>query len=347
MSPSPTGPRLRDALLALYPLGLVCLTLVALVAPQRSGALALTQVFAHYLFVPALLLLPLALWRGMVLLRLALVAAAASFLLVYAPALPLAPPAAQPGEQPLRVLSWNVFVGGVSSAGIREAVLAHDPDLVMLQELIWQDLADDAELAARYPYQLLRPGQTAPSLAILSRYPIVEAGVPELPGRAWDMERIVWARLDLGGRSVTVINAHPIPPRTFARGCSLVRCYNSGPRDLQIAQIRAFAAELGRRTGDPLILAGDMNVTEREQAYFDLAAGLTDLHRAAGTGFGASWRPDQLPLPGGLIRIDYIFVGEGARPLALTTDCTRRGSDHCLLVGELAVTGDPAVAAED
>lgn len=340
MPPTPPrpAPRRRDAALALYPLALVGLTLLALASPRRDGAVALAQVFAHFLFAPALLLLPLALARGMFLLRIALAAAAAVFLLVYPPALNLAAPPAAPD---LRVLSWNVFVGGVSPGELRAAVAEHDPDVVLLQELLWDEIAGDPELAARYPHQLLRPGETAPSLAILSRHPIVASGVPELPGEGWDMERIVWARIDLGGRTVTVVNAHPIPPRTFEGGCSPLSCYNRGPRDAQIAQMRAFADELRRQTGDPLVLAGDMNVTEREEAYFELAAGLQDLHRAAGSGFGASWRPGALGLPAGLLRIDYIFATPGLRPLGLTTDCALRGSDHCLLLGDLALTGAP------
>ncbi len=333
-------PRALDVALAAYPLGLMGLTLLALAAPQRSGALALSQVFAHFLFAPALLLVPLALRRDMFLLRTALAAAAATFLLVYPPALNLGAPQA-PDAPRLRILSWNVFVGGVSAGALRDAIVAHEPDVVLLQELLWEDVAGDPELAARYPHQLLRPEQTAPSLAILSRHPIVEAGVPTLPGGAWDMERLVWARLDLGGRTVTVVNAHPIPPRTFSDDCSPLRCYNTGPRDAQIAQIRAFVGELGRRTGDPILLAGDMNVTEREQAYLDLSAGLADLHRAVGAGFGASWRPAWLAVPTGLLRIDYILAGGGLRPLALTTDCEPRGSDHCLLVGEVALEGAP------
>lgn len=299
--------------------------------------MALAQVLAHFLFAPALLLLPLALRPGMFLLRLALAAAAAVFLVVYPPALRIAPPAAPAAAPRLTLLSWNVFVGGVSPGALREALAAHSPDVVLLQELIWEEVADDPALAAAYPYQLLRPAESAPSLAILSRYPILASGVPELPGDEWDMERIVWARLDLGGQAVTVVNAHPIPPRIGGAGCPPLRCYNSGPRDAQIAQMRAFAEDLRRRTGDPLILAGDMNVTEREEAYFDLAAGLQDAHKAVGAGFGASWRPASLELATGLIRIDYIFASEGLRPLALTTDCTPRGSDHCLLVAGLAV----------
>jgi endonuclease/exonuclease/phosphatase (EEP) superfamily protein YafD len=347
----PTSPRqttaspplARDLLLALYPAALVVLTLVSLLAPQREGGAALAQVFAHFLFLPALLLAPLALGRDMFLLRLALAAAAAAFLLAYPPALRLPP--APPAAPALKLLTWNVFVGGVEPAAIRQALADHRPDVVTLQEALLDEIAEDGSLAAAYPYRLVDREQTAPGMAILSRFPIVEAAVPPADEAAWDMPRIVWARLDVGGRTVTVVNAHPIPPRTFEEGCSLLRCYNAGPRDAQIADVRRVVEELRRRTGDPLILAGDMNVTEREPAYLDLSRGLRDAHREAGVGFGATWRPAALGLATGLLRIDYIFTDPQLRPLTLREDCALRGSDHCLVVGSFAFEDAPRAAA--
>jgi vancomycin resistance protein VanJ len=327
---------LRAAALALYPLSLVCLSLLALVAPPRTGALALSQVFAHILFAPLLLLVPLTLLPGMFLLRLALSAAAATFLLVYPPALNLAPPR-ESGAPTLRVLSWNMFVGGASSEAQRAAVEQYDPDVVLLQEAIWEALNADQALLERYPYQLLRPGETAYGLAILSRLPIREAGVPPALGNPWDKERLVWARVELDGRLITIVNTHPIPPRTTEGACSPLRCYNTGPRDAQISALRRIIEEIHQRNDDPLLVGGDMNVTEREPAYFELSAGLRDAHRAAGRGFGASWRPVFLDLPLGIIRIDYLFSDARLRPVAFTTDCTLRGSDHCLLVGRFAL----------
>lgn len=327
--------RVGDAVLALYSFALVVLTLAALLAPQRVGWAALAQVLAHFLFLPVLVLLPFALARGRFLLRSGLFAAALTFGLVYPPALNLLAPPITNSTQ-LSLLTWNMFVGGPSPEQLRAALDEYQPDVAVLQEVRWEPLADDAELAARYPYRLLQPDQTAPGLAVLSRYPIVEWGVPAASEPVWDMPRIVWARLDLGGRTVTVVNAHPIPPRTLDENCTLLRCYNRGPRDAQIAQTRVLVEQLRQRNDEPLILAGDMNVTEREPAYFELAAGLRDTHRAVGKGFGASWRPKRLNSPFGLLRIDYIFSDERLQPTQLQTDCTERGSDHCLLVGRFA-----------
>jgi len=330
-----------DLALALYPLALLALTLALLVARPRSGPLALALVFAPYLFLPLLLLLPAALRRGRSLLRLALLAAAVVFLIVSPPALNLPGRAAPAPAPPLRALTWNMFVGRAEAGALSAVVAARDPDVVALQEVEWEALAADEALMARYPYRLLRPDETAPGLALLSRHPILAADVPALGGAEWDMPRLMWARLDVGGQPVLVVNAHPIPPRTFGDGCPLLRCYNRGPRDAQIAAFGALIREL-LAGGEPLLLLGDMNVTEREEAYLDLSAGLTDAHRAVGLGFGLTWRPGFTRLPAGLLRIDYMFSGNGLAPLALATDCTWRGSDHCLLVGDFALPGPAA-----
>lgn len=329
-------PQLRDLLLALYPLGLVLLTIVALIMPQRTGALALGQVLAQLLFLPTLLLVPFALRRGRFLLRLALATAAATFWLVYPPALRLGGTAPPPAAPQLTLLQWNLYVGGVAPAQLRQTLDRYQPDVVTFQESDWELIADDRAIMAAYPYRLLRPEETAPGLAVLSRLPILASGVPDRDEPGWDMPRLVWARLELEGRTLTLVNAHPIPPRTFDERCARPGCYNTGPRDAQIVDMRRFIVELRQRTGDPLILAGDMNMTEREPIYFELTAGLRDAHRAVGSGFGATWRPGG-ELPVGLIRIDYLFTDARLQPVSLRTDCAPRGSDHCLLVGRFAV----------
>ncbi len=83
-----------------------------------------------------------------------------------------------------------------------------------------------------------------------------------------------------------------------------------------------------------VLLVGDFNVTEREQAYNDLTKGLIDAHQHVGSGFGHSWGVyRQMPQIVPLLRIDYQLSSPNLQPVHLTQDCKMRGSDHCILHG--------------
>jgi endonuclease/exonuclease/phosphatase (EEP) superfamily protein YafD len=113
--------------------------------------------------------------------------------------------------------------------------------------------------------------------------------------------------------------------------------YNATPRDAQILTLRR-TVDLLLAGGQPLILAGDFNVTDREPAYGDLARGLLDAHLEVGLGPGSTWRPNEIKwLPLGVARIDMVFGGNGVRPVSMTVDCTPRGSDHCLIRASMAL----------
>ncbi len=91
-------------------------------------------------------------------------------------------------------------------------------------------------------------------------------------------------------------------------------------------------------SGDPLILAGDFNITDREPAYRDLSNGLTDAWRKVGAGLGSTWRPSLLMgQQVGLLRIDYLFSSPNVMPLNMAVDCTPRDSDHCVVVGRFEI----------
>jgi endonuclease/exonuclease/phosphatase family metal-dependent hydrolase len=86
--------------------------------------------------------------------------------------------------------------------------------------------------------------------------------------------------------------------------------------------------------GDGVLLVGDLNVSDREPAYRDVAAGLIDAYLEVGWGPGGTWRPSHLEqLPFGLVRIDHMLSTADIRPLRVAVDCTPRGSDHCIVTG--------------
>jgi endonuclease/exonuclease/phosphatase (EEP) superfamily protein YafD len=166
-------------------------------------------------------------------------------------------------------------------------------------------------------------------MALLSRYPILEQGASLDPN-------ILWARVRLDdGTPVLVVNAHPHASDIRAvrvwRGLPLVYGYDPTERDKQIAEVRTFI-EPFLRNHEPLVLLGDFNITEWEPAYGDLTTGLQDAHRAVGWGTGNSWRR-RANWRFGMLRIDYLLNNERVTPVHISTDCTPRGSDHCIVTG--------------
>jgi endonuclease/exonuclease/phosphatase family metal-dependent hydrolase len=322
-------------LLPAYPLLLVVLTFVQVVAPRRNGPPALTQVFAPWLFLPLLVLLPFA-WalRDRVLV-VALTLAAGTFAVHLGPALvPHRQPQPPAGAVPVRVASWNVYIRNPAGRVV-EAVRSLDADVVGLVELTPRQAARlDADRAVHARYRTVLIAADA-NRGLLSRYPLIDSGVQEdSSGRPGS--DLLWARLDLGdGRRLTVVVAHPLPaePSPSSR---LPLHWDARPRDAEIAYVKAFV-DARIAAGERVVLMGDFNVTDREPANADLSRGLRDAHAAA-WGAGASWGPLPLRRRGlALIRIDRILAGPGTVPTASSTDCTFRGSDHCLLHATVAV----------
>jgi endonuclease/exonuclease/phosphatase (EEP) superfamily protein YafD len=107
------------------------------------------------------------------------------------------------------------------------------------------------------------------------------------------------AVLEVDGRALTVIVAHPPPPRRHRDGL-----YVNPGTAAQVAALTALAAGDG-----PALLLGDLNLTPLHAGYGGLRrAGLRDAFAEAGRGFGFTlprrWR--RLPLVP-FARIDYVW----------------------------------------
>lgn len=305
----------------LYPVALLVLSAIHILAPQREDALALTQIIAPYLFWPLLLLLLLNFrWRSL-LLWLLLISCALVYLARFPVRLTAAPVAATPGAQRIEVMTWNLYARNTRLDDIIATLRTTEAKIVALQELSFaqaERIHHDPELRQRYPYQLLAPHERMSGVGLLSAYPFAEVQPNALAAPRW-------VRLDLGGgRSITVFNTHLTRP-WFERPTG----YKSARRDEQIAVLRARIAPLLDR-GEHVLLLGDFNLTEREPGYKELTAGLHDTYRLVGAGHGHSWRPWPLNnWPVALLRIDYLLSSPGLVPLRANTDCTPSGSDHC------------------
>lgn len=321
-------------LLILYPVGLLGLSLIHWLLPRRAGMLALTEVFAPYLFLPLLVTGVLAArWRAW-----RLGALLAVCLGVFLARVPVglgtaAPP--PPGAVQVTAMAWNTYVGGTPRA-ILPVLRTKPADLVALEEITAEPIQADLAVGAQYPYQVVYPGDPIAGMLLLSVYPVREQGVLGRPGHA-GYARALWAQVDLGGgASLLVVVGHPTTPHYLA-GCRIAPfCYDPADRDAQLAAIRAFVEPALRRS-EPVLILGDFNVTDREPGYCDLAAGLQDAQQWAGRGLGHTWGPLKGPTFVPLLRIDYLLTGPNLTPLAAAVDCTWRSSDHCILHGRFAL----------
>jgi endonuclease/exonuclease/phosphatase family metal-dependent hydrolase len=309
----------------------LALSVVNLLAPQRDGVLALSQILAPFLFLP--LLAGLSLWRtpgcaGQVL-RGALVAAAVVFLGRFAPDWVSVPPAATAGAPTVEVTSWNLELGLADPATIVATLRDAPAGMVGLQELTVRHataIEADPELAARFPYRAFEPRGGSTGIGLLSSLPF--AGMPS----ALEDPPLVHVRVDAGGSEpLHAVVAHPLPAHIRQGPLGLPVGYDAGPRDADIAAVRDVVDPI-LAEGAPLLLFGDFNVVDREPGYAELTRGLTDAHAAVGLGPGLTWRPHSLEaLPLGLLRIDLVLTAGAVAPLTISPDCTPRGSDHCLL----------------
>ncbi len=256
----------RAALLAtLYPLGLVAISVIHAILPARSGPLAISQILAPHLFLVALLLVPLATLPGTRILRMALLAAVTVFAIRFgsgAISLPVAP--AEGGRRDV-VATWNLLADGRDDSRTMGALRALDASLVGLQELSERmagAIEADVALIARYPYRVMAPRPGVRGMGLLSAYPVLASGQLADPP-------LLWATLDLGvGRRLTVVDAHPLPARM--RGLVAVPLdFDPTARDAAIGRIREVVDPF-LSSGEPLLLLGDFNVTDRERAYAEL-----------------------------------------------------------------------------
>jgi endonuclease/exonuclease/phosphatase family metal-dependent hydrolase len=328
--------RRDQAVLALYPVALLVLTAIHVLAPQRDGFGALTEVFAPHLFLLTIALVPFALARdASMAFRGALVAVAVVAVLRFGDEWVSIPPEEGRGT-PIEVLTWNLELGSDAGKDLVAVLTASRADVVILQELSPDQvrrIEASRALASRFANRVMLPTDDVFGIGLLSTFPIIASEPLQDPSG-------LTAVLDIGGPDpLTVISAHPLPPRyLFSPGVPpRPTAFDPERRDESLTALRG-RIELAMRAAQPLVVLGDFNVTPTEPEYAELAAGLTDVHLAVGVGPGWTWRPRQVEaIPVGILRIDHAFVTGGIRPVGSFTDCSHPG-DHCIVSARVVVT---------
>jgi vancomycin resistance protein VanJ len=233
---------------------------------------------------------------------------------------------AHAGTNQLRVMTYNVHYSNRDAAAIAHLIEIEDPDIIALQE-VTPDLAKllYPKVAAEYPYYLTGNGASFEK-AIVSRYPLTALSQsPETWGG-------LPARVETPNGPVVVWNLHP-PPAVKQSGWQA-----------QQHTLSAIAQEIENEPR-PLIVLGDFNTTDQAENYRLIANHLTDVHWAAGHGFGFTFpEPDVvtrmgygqlIQKAGPVVRIDHIFVNKHFEPQETHVIPHGYGSDHRPVVATL------------
>lgn len=250
----------------------------------------------------------------------------------------------------LRLMTYNVhgcagMDGRVSPRRIARVIKAQLPDVVALQELDLghrrsraEDqaaiIADELGLHVVFCPTITR-GEEHYGHALLSRYPIhvvKRLRLPHDPKGWWQEPRAaIWARIEVGGRTVSVITTH----------------LGLGARE-RAEQVRTLLGDdwIGSiPPGEPVVLCGDFNALPGSLPYRLAATRLHDVQQSANgrrpAGTFSSLQP--------LVRLDHIFVTshfEREQAHVVRSDLTRVASDHLPLVADLRFAAAGPVRAD-
>jgi endonuclease/exonuclease/phosphatase (EEP) superfamily protein YafD len=190
---------------------------------------------------------------------------------------------------PLRLVSFNVLGKNREYEQVAAWLRRESTEVVLLMEVQPHWMPSLESLSDLYPHQHVISRRDNFGIALLSKtrwndIKTVEFGSAELPS--------IVATLDCGGQSFMLIGTHPVPPRLSRRNHCLQRTACGHWPFIQ------------QGTG-PVIVAGDLNLTEHSPYFHDLlrTSGLADSRQ--GIGIQASWAPR---LPGLDLPLDHMLV---------------------------------------
>lgn len=222
-----------------------------------------------------------------------------------------------PSADGIRLLSINVNTANQRADLVLQAIRQANPDVVLLMEVDPRWMKDLEPLRARYPFHLEEARRDNFGIALLSRHPLGEARVEDLPGT--EVPSVLAAvRTPRGVFHLT--GTHPLPPGSRE---------DAAERNRQLEVLGERAAAHPQNS----VILGDLNVTPWSPQFSRLlqTGGLLRAH--PGWGVFATWQVEQ---PWFSLPLDHCLVSPpiAIRRLEVGPDV---GSDHRPLLVELAV----------
>lgn len=224
------------------------------------------------------------------------------------------------GETAFTILTYNVYGIDRDFTDTVRVILEADTDIVLLQELSALAAALIVEtLSEVYPYRVIHTeDEMIQGYGVLSRLPILEDEM-FFVGTRPTIQRVVIA---IGDRPVTFFNVHTSPP---SKGFN----FNVKPRERMVRALLSLALQ----ETNPVVMAGDFNMTERSDDYSRITRFYIDTHRNVGRGLGLTF-PDMGALNPSLrfipptSRLDYVFHDTGTKSIRTRVWRESGGSDH-------------------
>jgi len=228
-----------------------------------------------------------------------------------------------PQDAGARVITWNTHDEYRDAAQIRRALLSYSPDVVCLQEA-WDDAFDD--LLPDW-YEARRP-----PLRIFTRQPmhsIKRFGLNRPEYRDW-----LKCTTRVGGRWLVVYNIHILPaegPQTLSAHEGELSEYLHETVLRREMQFRFIASHVTRAL--PAVVCGDFNTPPTSRLHDILSCCLADSYAHTRFGLGLSYLlAKEVPA----WRIDYVWCGQGLRPLACRLG-EAGPSDHRPVIADITI----------
>lgn len=220
-----------------------------------------------------------------------------------------------PSANVLTVVTFNVHMGNHDTTTLARWLAETKPDVLVLHE-VSPEYAKGLDAITDYPFRYLVPRNDPFGMAVLSRFPLVQAQTVE----DGDGLRHILTQLDWSGQPIRLTAWHPMPP---------ISQYAHTKRNYQLQTL----AKAARASGQPAIVAGDLNATPWSNAFSKLdqaglrrATGLTPTWPAIGYGWIG------IPIDHVLVTQQWSVVQREVGP--------NLGSDHLPVIVRIALCKD-------
>ncbi|MGG6270769.1 endonuclease/exonuclease/phosphatase family protein [Leptolyngbya sp. AN03gr2] len=263
---------------------------------DRFWWLALLNTFAPYLFLPIVILLPLAFWSRKRRLLIGLILGCLLFGVLFPPRLNF--PTTARRNTLLRVMTFNLLWSNQDYPKITQVVQKMDADVVGIQELQPKELPNLLKaISPIYPYYAIHPADRFHTVALFSRLPIESVKPLLFP----PIERGLQAIVRYGDQRINVLVTHLTPNNIPLNQLVSETIDRYTRRAAETEFLKKFIPEQSL----PTIMLCDCNMTDSSETYYELRKVLKDSFEERGQGTGHTLVSSIVPFA--VQRLDYVW----------------------------------------